>query len=88
MLVEIVKAEGPVTTERVYKCYAEANRKRGITEEERAVLDEAVVGAIRRGRLQEYVGGGEHDFPKTLYMHGSPTSPCAGRAPAISATSR
>ena len=72
VIVEIVKAEGPVVTHRIYKRYAEAIRKPLLTQRECDLLCDAVYAAIRRGLLQQVGAGGRNDFPKTVYLPGTP----------------
>jgi hypothetical protein len=72
VIVEMVKAEGPVVTSRIHHLYAEAIRRSQLVQAERDLLDDAVYAAIRRGLLQQVGAGGRNEFPKTVYLPGAP----------------
>ena len=71
-LVNMVAAEGPVLTDRVYQHYAQATRKIRIDAEERTILDNAVIAALQRNLLAQVGAGDIKAFPKTLYLPSAP----------------
>jgi hypothetical protein len=71
-LVDIVAAEGPIVTDRLYELYVRASGGLRVGKNIRSSLDQATTAAIRRGRLHQVGGGRTGQSVRTLHLPGTP----------------
>jgi very-short-patch-repair endonuclease len=72
-IIEIVRAEGPVITERVYDLYLRASGGHRVTKPVRDALDEATAAAVATGQIKQVRDRLASRMVKTLYLPQTPS---------------
>jgi hypothetical protein len=72
-IIDIIAAEGPVITERIYELYLRASGGIRVTKPIRDALGEATATAVKRGQLKQIQDRLAGRWVKTLYLPQTPS---------------